>query len=138
MIDCTYIEGRGNTIAMPNPPNITLQAGQPQAIGVVVTANSVQPDGSNPGVVDTTTPLTIENVQNASGANAAVTVTIDPNNTRRVIMAPTPLTPGGTSVPWSFRIKAAGRTAFVVVSGSTFAPPDVSGVAWDGVAPSAA
>jgi len=123
---------------MPNPPSIALLPGQPQAIGVVVTANSVQPDGSNPGVVDTTTPLTFENVQNASGASAAVVPTVDPNNNRRVIMTPGALTVGGTPVPWSFRVKAAGRTGFTTVSGSTAAPPDVSGVAWDNVPPAAA
>ncbi len=123
---------------MPNPPSITLLAGQPQAIGVVVTANAVQPDGSNPGVVDTTTALTFENIQNASGTNAAVTPTVDPNNNRRVIMTPGALAPGGIPVSWSFRVKAAGRTAFVTVSGSTSAPPDVSGVAWDNIPPAAA
>lgn len=123
---------------MPNPPSITLLPGQPQALGVIVTANAVQPDGSNPGVVDSTTPLTLENGQNAAGANAAVVPSIDPNNNRRVIMTPGALTPGGTSVPWSFRVKAAGRTGFTTVSGTTSAPPDVSGVAWDNVPPAAA
>lgn len=123
---------------MPNPPSISLLPGQPQAIGVVVTANSVQPDGTNPGVADTTTALTFENVQNASGANAAVTPSVDPNNNRRVIMTPGALTVGSSSVPWSFRVKAAGRTGFTTVSGTTAAPLDVSGVAWDGIPPAAA
>lgn len=123
---------------MPNPPSIALLPGQPQAINVVVTANAVQPDGSNPGAVDSTTPLTFENMQNASGASAAVIPSVDPSNNRRVIMTPGALTAGGTSVPWSFRVRAAGRTGFTTVSGNTAAPPDVSGVAWDGVPPTAA
>lgn len=130
---------RGTTDAMPSLlANILLLPGQPQAIGVVVTANAVQPDGSNPGVVDLTTALTFENVQNTSGANAAMTPSVDPNNNRRVIMTPAALTAGGASVSWSFRVKAPGRTGFTSVSGSTSAPPDVSGVAWDNVPPAAA
>lgn len=123
---------------MLNPPSIPLLAGQPQAIGVVVTANAVQPDGSNPGVPDTTTPLTFENVQNASGVGAAVVPSVDPGNNRRVIMTPGALAIGASPLPWSFRVKAAGRTTFVTVSGTTAAPLDVSGVAWDGVPPAAA
>jgi hypothetical protein len=128
----------GNTEAMPNPPSIPLLPGQPQAIGVVVTANAVQPDGSNPGAADTTTPLTLENVQNASGAGAAVVPSVDPGNNRRVIMTPGVLAIGASPLPWSFRIKAAGRTTFTTVSGTTAAPLDVSGVAWDGIPPAAA
>jgi hypothetical protein len=123
---------------MPNPPSVSLLPGQPQAIGVVVTANAVQPDGSNPGIPDTTTPLAFENVQNASGAGAAVIPSVDPGNNRRIIMTPGVLAVGGSPIPWSFRVKATGRTAFVTVSGTTAAPPDVSGVAWDGVPPAAA
>lgn len=120
---------------MPNPTSVSLLPGQPQAIIVVVTANAVQPDGTNPGVLDTTTGLTFENMQNATGPSAAVIPTVDPNNNRRVIMTPGVLTVGVTPVPWSFRVKAAGRTGSVTVSGSTSAPPDVSGVAWDGNPP---
>jgi hypothetical protein len=109
-----------------------LAAGVPQAVVVVVTANAVQPDGSNPGVVDSTTVLTFEGVQNASGAGAAVVPSIDPVNNRRVIMTPGALAIGAGSLPWSFRIKAPGRTTFVLMSGTTAAPLDVSGVAWDG------
>lgn len=123
---------------MANPPSIPLLPGQPQAIGVVVTANAVQLDGSNPGAVDTTTVLTFENIQNASGASAAVVPTIDSNNNRRVILTPGSPAVGIPPTPWSFRIKAAGRTTFVTVTGTTAAPPDVSGVAWDGVPPAAA
>lgn len=122
---------------MPNPPSIPLLPGQPQSIGVVVTANAVQPDGTNPGVVDSTTPLTFENAQNAGGANAAVIPSVDPSNNRRVILTPGALPPGGAPVAWAFRIKAAGRSGFVTVSGSTAAPLDVSGVAWDNVQPAA-
>lgn len=129
---------RGNMEAMPNPPSIVLLPGQPQAIGVVVTANAVQPDGSNPGAVDTTTPLLFENVQNAGGTGAAVIPSVDPNNNRRVIMTPGALAVGGTPLPWQFRVKAAGRTLFLVIGGNTSAPPDVSGVAWDGLPPAAA
>lgn len=122
----------------PTLSTIPLLAGQPQAIGVVVTANAVQLDGSNPGSADTTTPLTFENVQNAAGPSAAVIPSVDPGNNRRVILTPGVLTVGSSSLPWSFRVKAAGRTGFLTVAGSTTAPPDVSGVAWDGVPPAAA
>jgi hypothetical protein len=118
---------------MANPPTIHLSAGQPQAFTVVVTANAVQPDGSNPGTIDTTTPLTLENVQNAAGQ--AVTPSIDPANNRRIICTPAVLAFGATPLPWSFRVKATGRTTFVHATGDTSAPIDVSGVSWDGNAP---
>ena len=123
---------------MPNPPPIALTPPVPQALVVVVTANGVQPDGSNPGSVDTTSALTIEPVQNTQGPSGstgtpAVIVSIDSANNRRVIMTPAVVgAPGGTGLPWSFRISAAGRTAKVVASGTTASPVDVSGVAWDG------
>lgn len=128
---------------MPNPPPIHLlpgsaSAGPPivgaQSLTVVVTANGVLPNGSNPGSVDTTTPLTITPLQNAAGQ--AVTVSIDPANNRRIICAPTVLSPpGGTGLPWSFRVSAAGRTTTLLVSGDTASPADVSGVGWDGTDP---
>lgn len=115
---------------MSNPPSISLSAGIPQAFRVVVTANGVQADGSNPGVLDTSSVLTIENVQNANGTG--VLATVDPGDNRRVVCTPGVLAPGGTSVPWSFRVKVPGRTSFVTASGTTAAPADVSGVSWDG------
>lgn len=119
---------------MLNPPPVHLLPGQAQAITVFVNSNGVQPDGSNPGVPDTTSPLIIEPVQNASGASAAVVPTVDPNNNRRVIMTPavTQIFNPQQTIPWSFRIKAANRTQFVTVGGDTLSPPDASGVFWDG------
>ncbi len=117
---------------MPNPPSINLLPGVPQAFGVIVTANGVQPDGSNPGQVDNTSPLVFEPIQNSSGSNAAVVPTVDPVNNRRVICTPGALNPGVVPTAWSFRVKVVGRTATVTVTGSTAAPPDVSGVTWDG------
>ena len=118
---------------MPNPPLIPLVPGQPQALVVVVTANGVLPDGTNPGVVDTTSLLIFENIQNTPPfATVAATPSIDPNNNRRVIVTPGALPPGSSPLSWSFRIRVAGRTATLPVGGSTTAPPDVSGVFWDG------
>jgi hypothetical protein len=117
---------------MPNPPSITLVPGVAQAFTVVVTANGVLPDGTNPGVVDTTSVLTFENVQGTTGSTPVAVPSVDPGNNHRVIVTPGTLNPGSTPLPWSFRVKVVGRTAFVAVSGSTSAPPDVSGVAWDG------
>ncbi len=120
-------------IDMPNPPLIPLVPGVPQALVVIVTANGVLPDGTNPGAVDTTSALIFENIQNTPPfATVAATPSIDPNNNRRVIITPGPLAPGSATLPWSFRIRVAGRTATVGVGGSTIAPPDVSGVFWDG------
>lgn len=120
---------------MPNPTNLVLAAGHPVAISVFVTANGVQPDGTNPGTPDTTTPLSFEAV---SGVPAGVQPSVDPANNRRVILTPGVLQPGGQPVTWGFRIKAAGLTAEVFASGQTNPPADVSGVFWDGAAPSPA
>jgi len=120
---------------MPTPPNITLLPGQPQSIGVIVTMNSVQTDGSNPGAPDLTTPLTFESVQNAAGDGAAVIPSVDPINNRRVVMTPAALAVDAPPMPWSFRVLAAGRSGFLTVTGRTTSPSDVSGVAWDGVDP---
>lgn len=117
---------------MTNPPAIHLAAGAPQTFGVVVTANNVQPDGSNPGAIDLTTPLTITSIQNAAGQ--AVTAMVDPGNNRRIVCTPATLAPGAGSLPWSFRVSAPGYTGSLVASGDTAAPPDVSGVVWDGLA----
>lgn len=117
---------------MANPPPIHLAAGAPQAFTVIVTANGVQSDGTNPGTVDTTSNLTITSLQNAAGQ--AVSPTIDPTNNRRIICTPAVLAPGGTLLPWSFRLSVVGRTATMTATGDTSAPPDVSGVSWDGSA----
>lgn len=134
---------------MPNPPSITLIPGPsnpgppivgPQAVSVVVTANGVLPDGSNPGTVDTVTPLTLtpqQGVAIAPSVGVACTIQIDPNNNRRVIMTPT-AAPGGGNQPFSFRVSAAGRTQTVLFSGTAQPVADVSGVAWDGVPPTVA
>lgn len=108
----------------------------PQFILIVVTANAVQPDGTNPGSLDTTTPLSFENVQNLTTAVSAQEVGQTGDGKRIVKITPATLSVGGTPLPWSFRIKAAGRTAFTTVTGSTAAPPDVSGTSWDGTPPS--
>jgi hypothetical protein len=121
---------------MPNPPSTTLAAGVPQYILIIVTANNVQPDGSNPGLLDTTTPLTFEGLQ---GYPSAVVASEDGQTTdgkRIVKLTPATLTIGTSTQPWSFRIKAANRTGLVVASGFTNAPLDVSGTAWDGTPPS--
>lgn len=132
---------------MLNPPSITLTPGAasagppivgPQAVTVIVTANGVQPDGSNPGAIDTTTALTLTPLQGAAIApsvGAGCSIQVDPGNNRRIIITPAILTPGASQQPWSFRVSAAGRTATVTFSGNTLAPLDVSGVAWDGNAP---
>lgn len=119
---------------MSNPPSISLAPGAPQAFIVIVTANAVSVvDGTNPGSVDTTTPLNFEGVQGfGPAAPIGVIASVDPTNNRRVIVTSGALQPGSPDQPWSFRVKAAGRTAFVTASGHTSAPADVSGVGWDG------
>ena len=121
---------------MPNPPSISLSGGLAQFIAAIVTQNNVLPDGSNPGQLDTTTPLTFEGVQGLGTAVNAVEDGLTTDGRRIIRINPGPLAPGGTNQPWSFRVKASGRTAFFTVSGSTTPPPDVSGVAWDGNPPS--
>lgn len=123
---------------MPNPPSITIHPGAPVAFTVVVTQNSVDPaTGINSGAVDTTTPLTFEYLQGGPSdpAGPAVTASVDPASNRRVICTSGPLQAGASDRPWSFRVKAAGRTAFLTASGMSQAAPDISGVSWDGVAP---
>jgi len=126
---------------MPNSnttvSGIALSGGASQYVEVFVTQNSVQPDGSNPGSIDTATPLTFENVQGMGTAVNPVEVTPPLASGARVVkIQPGPLAPGGTTLPWSFRAKAAGRTFFVTYTGSTQPPPDVSGTADSGVPPS--
>lgn len=123
---------------MSNPPPITIHPGAPVAFTVVVTANSVDPaTGINSGSVDTTTPLIFEYLQGgpADPAGPAVIASVDPANNRRVICTSGPLQPGQSDRPWSFRVKAAGRTTFLTASGMSQAAPDVSGVSWDGTPP---
>lgn len=114
---------------MPNPPaiNFTIPFG-PVAFRVVVNANGVQPDGTNVPVPDLTSTLTLTGVSGPSAYNAMV----DPTDNRRIIVAPALLAPGGTPVPWSFRISVAGKAATVTASGSTVTPAEASGVFWDG------
>lgn len=131
---------------MSNPPSITLIPGSPnpgppivgpQAVSVVVTANGVLPDGSNPGTVDTTTALTLTPLQGvaiAPNVGVSCTIQVDLNNNRRIIITPT-AAPGGGNQPFSFRVSAAGRTQSVTFSGTSQPVADVSGVAWDGNSP---
>lgn len=121
---------------MPNPPAITLAAGVPQFLPILVTANAVQPDGTNPGSLDVTTPLTFEGIQGFNTAVTAAEVGQTSDGKRIVKITPVPLAIGTPTQPWSFRIKAAGRTASTTVTGSTSAPLDVSGAFWDGTPPS--
>lgn len=135
---------------MPNPPPFTLTPGTPaagppivgpQAVMVVVSDNNVLPDGSNPGTVDATSTLILTNVQGCAIApafGAAASIQIDAANNRRIIVTPKVLSPGASSQPFSFRVSCAGKTGTVTFSGSTLAPSDVSGVAWDGNAPTMA
>jgi hypothetical protein len=117
---------------MPNPPAINFAIPfAPVAVGVVVSSNGVQPDGTNVPVPDTTSTLVITGVSGPTGYSAVV----DPANNRRVIVTPGLLTPGGTAVPWSFKISVAGKVAVVTVSGSTPVPAEASGVFWDGATP---
>jgi hypothetical protein len=125
---------------MSNPSlisGVSLVPGVPQAFNVVVLANAVQADGTNPGTPDTTTPITFDGIQNAGpAAPIAVVPSVDPTNNRRVIITTGPgLVAGGTSLPWSFRVKAAGRSGFLTVTGSSAAPADASGVFGDGNPP---
>lgn len=117
---------------MSNPPSIALTPGMPQAFKVIVTSNAVQPDGTNPGQVDATSPLVLENIQNASGSTAACVPSVDPGDNRRVVCTPGAIPPGSTPIQWSFRVRVNGRTATVIASGTTSAPPDISGTSWDG------
>jgi hypothetical protein len=118
---------------MSNPPAISLVPGVAQAFKVVVIANNVLPDGSNPGQVDTTSTLVLEPIQGTGPSGSIVCIpSIDPIDNRRVICTPGVVQPGSTPIPWSFRVKANGRTAAVIASGTTSAPPDVSGTSWDG------
>lgn len=114
---------------MPNPPSINFVIPfAPVALKVIVNANGVQPDGTNVPVPDLTSVLTLTPLTGPSGYNAM----IDPSDNRRIIVAPALLAPGGTSVPWSFRLSVAGKAATVTVSGNTSAPAEASGVFWDG------
>lgn len=121
---------------MSNPPSIPLAAGVPQFLLIVVTANAVQPDGSNPGVLDVTTPLTFEGLQGFTTSVNASEVGQTAEGKRIVKISPGVLAVGAPVQPWSFRVKAAGRTAFTTVGGTTAAPLDVSGTSWDGTPPS--
>jgi hypothetical protein len=114
---------------MPNPPaiNFTIPFA-PVAVGVIVNANGVQPDGSNVPTPDTTTTLTITGVTGPTAYSAA----IDPANNRRVIVTPGLLAPGATLVTWSFKISVTGKPQFVTVSGTTPASADLAGAVWDG------
>ena len=117
---------------MPNPPSISLSGGVAQYLAVIVTINNVQLDDSNPGQVDTTTPLTFEGLQGYGTAVNATELAPLADGRRVVRINPGQLQPGTATQPWSFRVKAAGRTGFVTLTGTTAAPPDVSGVTWDG------
>jgi hypothetical protein len=112
-----------------------LTPGAPQAFNVSVTSNGVQPDGTNPGVVDNAATLSFESVQLASGPTAVVVPTVDPANPRRVIISTGPgLVPGATgTTPWSFRVHATGHTGVLTVSGNSTAPSNADGVFSDGV-----
>lgn len=124
---------REKDLGMSNPPTITLSPGSAQAFKVVVTANAVQPDGTNPGQVDLTSTLVIEPIS-GTGPNGPIVCipSIDPTDNRRIICTPATLPSGGPPVSWSFRVRAPGRSSTVIASGITNAPVDVSGVSWDG------
>lgn len=115
---------------MSNPPAVAFTIPYvPVAVRVVVLANGVQPDGSNPGVVDTTSPLVLTGIAGAAYASWGV----DPMDNRRVIVAGiAPPIAQNSVFPWSFKISVAGKSNFTTVSGTTQAPSDVSGVSWDG------
>jgi hypothetical protein len=121
---------------MSNPPSISLLPGVPKSFRVIVTANNVLPDGSNPGQLDTTTPLIIDPIS-GTGPNGAIVCipSVDPSDNRRVVCAPGATQPGAAPAPWSFHVRANGRTVVVIASGTTAAPADVSGVSWDGITP---
>lgn len=111
-----------------------------QYVEVIVTANSVDPvTGSNPGAVDTTTALTYTYLQGGATDTtpAAVTFTeiAQVAGARVLRLAPGVLAIGGGGSPWSVRVSAAGRSGNVTFTGSTPAPADISGVAWNGVGP---
>lgn len=121
--------GRETNSSVSNPPNINFAIPfVPQAFRVVVNANGVQPDGTNVATPDTTSALIFTSVANPSAAVPS----IDPLDNRRVIVTPGPVTPGAAPIAWAFRVSVAGRPGQVLVQGSTPAPPDLSGVSWDG------
>jgi hypothetical protein len=117
---------------MPNPPSITLSIPYvSQAVGVIVNSNGVQPDGTNPGVPDTTSPLVISTLSGGAFFSAVV----DPGNNRRIIVSGVAPPVAANSIQqWSFKVAVAGKPAFVTVNGTTQCPSDVSGVRWDEIA----
>lgn len=115
--------------------NLLLKPGFPLAFGVVVTANSVDASGIVTGIPDTTTPLEVQYLQGGPTDTNAVVASVDPANNRRVILTSGPILPGSSNKPWSLRVKAAGRDAFLAVSGESDPAPSVSGVFADPTTP---
>jgi hypothetical protein len=132
---------------MPTLPSITFDpvTRAAQYIEVAVLANSIDPaTGANPGVMDTTTPLTMTYLSGAASGSVPAYATIAevaqaPDGARILRIAPGAVPGavpgGGTAFSWSIRLSAAGRTGTLTVSGTTPLIPDVSGVAWNGVGP---
>jgi hypothetical protein len=100
---------------------------------VQVFANGTDPvTGLPAAVIDTTSALSFEDVQNAG----AVSHGIDPTDSRKVIVAS--IVPfGGTALPFSFRVHAAGQlsTTFVTASGTAQPAADLRSMTWDGNSP---
>lgn len=108
--------------------NIVTRPGFPIAFGVVVTADSVDAGGVVTGTPDLTTPLEFQYLQGGPGDTNAVVASVDPANNRRVILTSGPVLAAGGNKPWSLRVKAAGRNAFLAVTGESQPAPSVSGV----------
>lgn len=113
----------------------------PKYIEVVVTANAVDPStGANPGSIDTTTALVFTYNQGGPNGSTPAVVTfaqvdVLASGARVVRMTPGVLAIGAGDQPFSVRISAAGRTGITTVTGTTPAPTDISGVAFNGVGP---
>jgi hypothetical protein len=108
--------------------NLVLKPGFPFKLGVIVTANSIDAGGVVTGTPDLDTPLEFQYLQGGSTDSNAVVASVDPSNPRMVVLTSGPVLAAGGNKPWSLRIKAAGRDAFLAVSGESQPAPSVSGV----------
>lgn len=113
-------------------PLINLAAGVPQYLVVLVTSNAVQPDGSNPGVLDTVTPLSFQPAQGFGTVVTASEVAQTSEGKRVVKITPLTSVVGGGAPSFAFVISAAGKLATLAVNGTAASPPNVSGVSYDG------
>lgn len=115
---------------MANPPPINFAIPfAPVAVGIVVTNDGVLPDGTNPGVLDTTSAVSAGVL---TGDNC-VAVAVDPANNRRLIVSPKLLTPGGGTGAWTIQVSCGSRPLIMTITGTTPSPPSNAGVTWDNV-----